>query len=146
MHRHAVRGFVAIPALAALMILTVGCSSSGHPSTPKTSTPAPSSTSAAAAACHKIEGTLAQAPSTLGKLALNPSSARPEVTAFISKLKADAASAGNTTITSAVDQFASSVQKALGSLQSHSGNVSSLISQLTKDSQKISTACSHATG
>ena len=146
MHRHAVRGFLVIPALAALMIVAVGCGSSGHPSTPKTSPPATHSMSATAAACQKIQATLAQAPTTLGKLALHPSSARPEVTAFINKLKQEAAAAGNASLTSAVGQFTSSVQKALGSLQSNPGSITSLISQLTKDSQKIVTACTHAAG
>jgi hypothetical protein len=146
MHRNAVRGLVVIPALAALMILVVGCSSSGHPPAPKTSPTAASSMSAAAAACHKIQATLAQAPATLGKVALNPSSGQTEVTAFITKLKTEAAASGNPALTSAVDQFTSSVQKALGSLKSHPGSVASLTSQLTKDSQKIVTACSHAVG
>jgi hypothetical protein len=146
MHRHAARGFLVIPALAAVMILAVGCASSGHPSTSNTSPPATHSMSATAAACQKIQATLAQAPGTLGKLALHPSSARPEVTAFISKLKQEAAAAGSASVTSAVGQFTSSVQKALGSLQSNPGSITSLISQLTKDSQKIVTACTHAAG
>jgi hypothetical protein len=152
MHRFAVRGFVVIPALAALMILAAGCSSSGHSSAPKASptTPAshsaPSTTSAAAAACHKIQTTLAQAPNTLGNLALHPSSAKSQVTTFLNKLKTEAAAAGSPALTSAVNRFASSVQKALASAQSNPGSITSLISQLTKDSQKIATACKNATG
>jgi len=146
MHRHAVRGFLVIPVLAALMTLAAGCGSSGHPSTPKTSPSATNSLSATAAACQKIQATLAQAPTTLGTLVLHPSSARPKVTAFVAKLKQEAAAAGNASLTSAVGQFTASVQKALGSLQSNPGSVTSLISQLTKDSQKIVTACTHATG
>jgi len=149
MHRFAVRGFVVIPALAALMILAVGCSSSGHASAPSTTPPshsAPSTMSAAAAACHKVEKTLGQAPNTLGNLALHPSSAKSQVTAFINKLKTEAAAAGNPALTSAVNQFASSVEKALASAQSNPGSITSLISQLTKDSQKITTACKNATG
>jgi hypothetical protein len=146
MHKHAVRGFIVIPALAALVILTVGCASSGHTPPPATSPTATSSTPAAAAACHKIQATLAQAPATLGTLAQHPSSAQTEVTTFLTKLKTDAAAAGNTALTSAVDRFTRSVQKALRSLQSHSGSVTMVISQLTKDSEKIVTACSHAVG
>jgi hypothetical protein len=145
MHRHAVRGLVAIPAAAAFMIVAAGCSSSAHTSAPKTS-PTASSMSATAAACHKIQATLAQAPATLAKVAMHPSSAQPQVTAFITKLKTEAAAAGNPALTSAVDQFTSSVQKALGSLRSNPGSVSSLTSRLTKDSQKIVTACNHASG
>jgi hypothetical protein len=152
MHRFTVRGFVAIPALAALMILAVGCSSSGHSPSPKASPAAtashsaPSTTSRAAAACQKIQKTLGQAPSTLGGLALHPSSAKSQVTSFLNKLKTEAASAGSPALASAVNQFASSVQKALASAQSNPGSITSLISQLTKDSQRISTACKNATG
>ena len=146
MHRQVLRGFVVISALAAVMILADGCGSSGHPSAAKTSPAVTSSMSATAAACQKIQTTLAQAPATLGKLVLHPSSARPEVTAFITKLKNEAAAAGNASLTAAVDQFTSSVQNALGSLQSNPGSVTSLISQLTKDSQKIVTACTKAVG
>jgi len=149
MHRFAVRGFVVIPALAALMILAAGCSSSGHTSAPSTtpaSHSAPSTMSAAAAACHKVEKTLGQAPNTLGNLALHPSSAKSQVTTFINKLKTEAAAADSPALTSAVNQFASSVEKALASAQSNPGSITSLISQLTKDSQKITTACKNATG
>jgi hypothetical protein len=152
MHSHAVRGFVVISALAALIILAVGCGSSGHTSTAKkspTATAPPSATSsvsATAAACHKIEATLAQAPATLGKLAQHPSSARSEVTAFLTKLKTEAAAAGNKALTSVVDQFTGSVQKALRTLQSNPGSVTSIVSQLTKDTQKIVMACTHAAG
>ena len=152
MHRFAVRGFVVIPALAALMILAAGCSSSGHTSAPKTSPPAtashsaPSTTSGTAAACHKIQKTLNQAPNTLGNLALHPSSAKSQVTEFITKLKTQAAAADSPALSSAVNQFASAVQKALASAQSNPGSITSLISQLTKDSQKIATACKNATG
>jgi hypothetical protein len=146
MHRHAVRGFVVIPFLATLMILAVGCSNSGHTSTPKTSPSATGSMSAAATACHKIQATLAQAPATLGSLAQHPSSAKAQVTTFITKLKTEAAASGDPALTSAVNRFSSSVQKALESLQSHPGNVASLISQLTTDSQKIVTACNRAAG
>jgi hypothetical protein len=38
------------------------------------------------------------------------------------------------------------VQKALASAQSNPGSITSLISSLTKDSQKISTACKNAAG
>jgi hypothetical protein len=151
MHRFAVRGFIVIPALAALMILAAGCSSSGHTSPPKASPTAtatqsaPGTTSGVAAACQKIQKTLAQAPSTLGNLALHPSSAKPQVTAFINKLKTEAAAADSPALTSAVNQFASAVQKALASAQSNPGNISSLIGELTKASQKISTACQNAT-
>jgi hypothetical protein len=146
MHRFAVRGFVAIPALAALMILAAGCGSSGHSSPPKASHSAPSTTSGAAAACQKIQKTLQQAPSTLGNLALHPSSAKSQVTSFVDKLKTEATSAGSPALTSAVNQFASSVEKALASAQSNPGSITSLISSLTKDSQKISTACKNAAG
>jgi hypothetical protein len=146
MHRHAVRGFVVIPALAALMLLAVGCGSSGNSSTPKTSPSATGSMSAAAAACHKIQATLAQAPATLGSLAQHPSSAKAQVTTFVTKLKTEAAASGNPALTSAVNRFSSSVQKALGSLKSHPGDVASLTSQLTTDSQEIVTACNRAAG
>jgi len=148
MHRFGVRGFVVIPALAALMILAAGCSSSGHTTPPKASptTSAPATTSATAAACHKVEKTLGQAPNTLGNLALHPSSAKSQVTTFINKLKTEAAAADSPALTSAVNQFASSVEKALASAQSNPGSITSLISQLTKDSQKITTACKNATG
>lgn len=148
MHRFAVRGLIVIPALAALMMLAAGCSSSGHTSAPKTSPPATASspTSGVAAACHKIQTTLGQAPSTLSKLALHPSSAKSQVTEFINKLKTQAAAAGSPALTSAVNDFANSVQKALASAQSNPGSITSLISQLTKDSQKIATACKNATG
>jgi hypothetical protein len=151
MYRFAVRGFIVIPALAALMILAAGCSSSGHTSPPKASPTAthstPSSTSGTvAAACHRIQATLAKAPSTLGSLALHPSSAKSQVTAFIDKLKTEAATAGSPALKSAVNDFASSVQKALASAQSNPGSITSLISQLTKDSQRIATACKNATG
>lgn len=151
MHRFAVRGLIAIPALAALMILAAGCGSSGHASAPKTSPPAtashsaPSTTSGTATACHKIQKVLAQAPSTLGSLALHPSTAKAQVTTFINKLKTEAAAAGSPALRSAVDDFASSVQKALASAQSNPSSITSLISQLTKDSQKIATACKNAT-
>src|SRR5215469_13377646 len=117
MHGFAVRGFIVIPALAALMILAVGCSSSGQTSPPKASPTAtsqspPSTTSGVAAACQKIQKTLAQAPTTLGNLALHPSTAKPQVTAFINKLKTEAAAAGSPALTSAVNQFASAVQRA----------------------------------
>lgn len=146
MHRHAVRGLVVIIPVAAFTIVATGCGSSGHTSAPKTSPTTGSSMSATAAACHKIQATLAQAPATLGKLAMHPSSARPKVTAFTTKLKTEAAAAGNPALTSAVDHFASSVQKALGSAQSNPGSISSLTSTLTKDSQKIVTACHQASG
>ena len=148
MHRFAVRGFIVIPALAVLMILAAGCSSSGHPSAAKSSPPATASSPASgvAAACHKIQTLLGQAPSTLGNLALHPSSAKTQVTQFINKLKAQASSAGNSALSSAVNDFASSVQKALASAQSNPGSITSLISQLTKDSQKIATACKNAAG
>jgi hypothetical protein len=151
MHRFAVRGFIVIPALAVLMILAAGCSSSGHTSAPKTSPPAtashtPGTTSGVAAACHKIQATLAQAPNTLGSLALHPSSAKSQVTTFVNKLKTEAAASGNPALKSAVNDFASSVQKALASAQSNPGSITSLISSLTKDSQKISTACKNAAG
>jgi len=149
MHGFAVRGFIVIPALAALMILAVGCSSSGHTSPPKASPTVthstPGTTSGAAAACPRIQKTLAQAPNTLGNLALHPSSAKPQVTAFINKLKTEAAGAGSPAVTSAVNQFASSVQKALQAAQSNPGNITSLIGQLTTASQKITTACHKAT-
>jgi hypothetical protein len=152
MHRFEVRGFVVIPALAALMLLAAGCSSSGHASVPGNSAAATPSHSAAgtssatAAACRKVEATLGQAPNTLGNLALHPSSAAPKVTAFLSNLKAEAASAGSPALSSAVNQFAGAVQKALTSVQSNPGSITSLISQLTKDSQKIAAACKNATG
>jgi hypothetical protein len=152
MHRFAVRGFIVIPALAALMILAAGCGSSGHSSPPKASPTAtashsaPSTTSGVAAACHKIQTTLGQAPNTLSNLALHPSSAKSQVTEFTNKLKTEAAAAGSPALKSAVNQFASSVQKALASAQSNPGSITSLISQLTKDSQKIATACKNATG
>ena len=101
MHRFALRGFIVIPALAALMILAAGCSSSGHTSAPKTSPAAtashsaPSTTSGVAAACRRIQTTLGKAPSTLSNLALHPSSAKSQVNAFVSKLKSEAAAAGN---------------------------------------------------
>lgn len=151
MHGFAVRGFIVIPALAALMILIAGCSSSGNSSAPKTSPPAtathsaPSTTSGVAAACHKIQATLAQAPSTLGNLALHPSSAKSQVTSFVNKLKLEASAAGSPALNSAVNDFASSVQKALTSAQSNPGSITSLISRLTKDAQKITTACKNAT-
>ena len=144
MHRFAVRGFIVIPALAALMILAAGCSSSGH--TSATASHSPGTTSGVAAACHKIQATLAQAPNTLGSLALHPSSAKSQVTTFINKLKTEAAAAGSPALKSAVNDFASSVQKALASAQSNPGSITSLISSLTKDSQKISTACKNAAG
>jgi hypothetical protein len=146
MHRFAVRGFIVIPALAALMILAAGCSSSGHTSPPATASHTPGTTSGVAAACHKIQATLAQAPNTLGSLALHPSSAKSQVTTFINKLKTEAAAAGSPALKSAVNDFASSVQKALASAQSNPGSITSLISSLTKDSQKISTACKNAAG
>jgi hypothetical protein len=148
MHRFAVRGFIVIPALAAVMILAAGCSSSGHPSAAKSSPPATASSpaSGAAAACHKIQATLGQAAGTLSSLALHPSSAKTQVTEFINKLKTQAAAAGNSAVSSAVNDFASSVQKALASAQSNPGSITSLIGQLTKDSQKIATACKNATG
>ena len=152
MHRFEVRGFVVIPALAALMLLAAGCSSSGHASVPPkfscadASHSAASTSSAAAAACRKIEATLGQAANTLGNLALHPSSAAPKVTAFLSKLKAEAASGANPALSSAVNQFAGSVQKALTSVQSNPGSITSLISELTKDTQKIAAACKNATG
>jgi hypothetical protein len=142
MHRFAVRGFIVIPALAALMILAAGCSSSGH--TSATASHSPGTTSGVAAACHKIQATLAQAPNTLSSLALHPSSAKSQVTTFINKLKTEAAAAGSPALKSAVNDFASSVQKALASAQSNPGSITSLISSLTKDSQKISTACKNA--
>ena len=147
MHRFALRGFIVIPALAALMILAAGCSSSGHTSAPKTSpaATAPNTTSGVAAACHRIQTTLGNAPSTLGNLALHPSSAKSQVNAFISRLKSEAAAAGSPALSSAVNDFASSVQKALASAQSNPGSITSLISQLTNDSQKIATACKNAT-
>lgn len=151
MHRFALRGFIAIPALAALMILAAGCSSSGHTSAPKTSPAAtashsaPSTTSGVAAACRRIQTTLGKASSTLGNLALHPSSAKSQVNAFISRLKSEAAAAGNPALSSAVNDFASSVQKALASAQSNPGSITSLISRLTNDSQKIATACKNAT-
>ena len=144
MHRFAVRGFIVIPALAALMILAAGCSSSGH--TSATASHSPGTTSGVAAACHKIQATLAQAPNTLGSLALHPSSAKSQVTTFVNKLKTEAAAAGSPALKSAVNDFASSVQKALASAQSNPGSITSLISSLTKDSQKISTACKNAAG
>jgi hypothetical protein len=150
MHRFALRGFVVIPALAALMILAAGCSSSGNSSPPKASPTAtathssPAAASGAAAACQRIQKTLAQAPNTLGNLALHPSTAKPQVTAFIDKLKADAAAAGNSAVTSAVNDFTSSVQKALASAQSNPGSITSLISRLTNDSQRIAKACQNA--
>jgi hypothetical protein len=144
MHRFAVRGFIVIPALAALMILAAGCSSSGH--TSATASHSPGTTSGVAAACHKIQATLAQAPNTLGNLALHPSSAKSQVTTFINKLKTEAAAAGSPALKSAVNDFTSSVQKALASAQSNPGSITSLISSLTKDSQKISTACKNAAG
>ena len=149
MHRFAVRGFIVIPALAALMILAAGCSSSGHSgeaSPPATASHSPGTTSGVAAACHKIQATLAQAPNTLSSLALHPSSAKSQVTTFINKLKTEAAAAGSPALKSAVNDFASSVQKALASAQSNPGSITSLISSLTKDSQKISTACKNAAG
>jgi hypothetical protein len=146
MHGHAVRGLAVSSALAALTIFAAGCGGSGHPSAPTVSPTAPASGSAAAAACRKIQATLAQAPATLGKLALNPSSAHSAVTAFVAKLKNEAAAADNPALTSAVNQFTGSVQKALGSAQSNPGDIDSLISKLTKDSQKIVTACRHASG
>jgi len=148
MHGFAVRGLIVIPALAALMILAAGCGSSGHTSSPKASPTAthsaPATTSGTAAACQKIEKTLEQAPNTLGNLALHPSSAKPQVTAFVDKLKTEAAAANSPALTSAVNQFASSVQKALTEAQSNPGNITSLIGQLTKASQRISTACNNA--
>ena len=155
MHRFKVRGFVVIPALAALILLAAGCSSSGSGSPPKASPTASHSaaashsagtSSATATACRKIEATLGQASNTLANLALHPSSAAPKVTAFLSNLKAEAASAGSPALSSAVNQFTSSVQKALTSVQSNPGNITSLIGQLTKSSQKISTACKNAAG
>jgi hypothetical protein len=152
MHRFAVRGFIVIPALAALMILAVGCSSSGNTSPPNASPTAtathssPGAASGVAAACQRIEKTLGQAPNTLGNLALHPSSAKSQVTAFINKLKTEAAAAGSPAVTSAVNQFASAVQKALESAQSNPGSITSLISQLTKASERITTACKNATG
>jgi hypothetical protein len=157
MYRHAVRGVVAIPALAGVLMLAAGCGSSAPSpsstqsnspsSTPPSSTP-PSSSSASgtAAACQKINTTLGKAPSTLGGLVLHPASARPAVTAFINQLKQEAASAGDATLTSAVDDFSNSVQQALGSLASNPSSVSTLISNLTKDSTKITNACSSAGG
>lgn len=152
MHRFEVRGFVVIPALAALMLLAVGCSSSGSASPPPASPTATAShsaastSSAAAAACRKVEATLGQAANTLSNLALHPSSAAPKVTAFLSTLKAEAASGANPALSSAVNQFTGAVQKALTSVQSNPGNISSLVSQLTKASQKITAACKNATG
>lgn len=144
MHRHAVRGLMVISAAAVFTIVAAGCGSSSHNTTPKTSPTATGSMQATAAACHKIQATLAQAPATLGQLAMHPSSARPQVTAFTTKLKTEAAAADNPALASAVGQFARSVQQALASLQSNPGSVASLTSHLTKDSQKITTACSHA--
>ena len=68
------------------------------------------------------------------------------MTAFLNKLKAEAASGDNPALSSAVNQFAGSVQKALTSVQSNPGNISSVIGQLTKASQKISPACRDAAG
>jgi hypothetical protein len=135
-----------IPVLAALMFLAVGCGSSGHTPAPKASPSAASSMPATMTACRKIQATLAKAPATLGKLALNPSSAQSAVTAFLTKLKKEAAAADSTALKSAVNQFTSSVQQALGSAQTNPGNITSLISKLTKDSQKIVNACAQAAG
>jgi hypothetical protein len=145
MHRHAARALVVIPAVASSMIVAVGCSSSGSNSIPQTSATA-GTMSATAAACHKLEGTLAQAPATLGNVQQHPSSARADVTAFDSKLKMEAAASGNTSLTSAVSQFTSSVQKALASFRANQGSVAPLITALTQDSQKIVRACSNASG
>ena len=100
--------------------------------------------SATAAACQKIQATLNQAPGTLGGLVLHPSKARSAVTAFVNTLKSEATAAGNTALTTAVNDFSSSVLSAVGSLQTHPGGVTKLISQLTTDSQKIVNACKSA--
>jgi hypothetical protein len=152
MDRHAVRGFTVIPALAAVTIFAAGCGSSSPSAKSTTSPPASASSSApasptasgVAAACQKIQATLAKAPSTLGSLVSNPSSAKPAVTAFTNQLKQEAASSGNATLTAAVNDFAGSVQRALGSLASHPSSVNTLISQLTQDSTKITNACKSA--
>lgn len=154
MRSHALRIVAFIPALAAVMILAAGCGksspSSGSTSSPpvsaSTSASAPASTSSVAAACQKIQATLAKAPSTLGGLVLHPSSAKPAVTAFINQLKQEAAGAGDAALTTAVNDFSNSVQQALRSLASNPGSASGLISSLTTDSNKITSACSKAGG
>lgn len=146
MHLHPARRFVAVPVLAALMIVAVGCGSPSHSTASKSSSSATATMSATAAACRKIQTKLAQAPSTLGNLALHPSSAKATVSKFTDQLKQEAATADNAALTTAINDFSASVQKALASLQSNPGSISSLISQLTKDSQKIANACKSAVG
>jgi hypothetical protein len=146
MRRHAFRVFAFTPALAAVMILAAGCGSSSPSAKSTTSPSASTSTSTVAAACQKIQATLAKAPSTLGGLVLHPSTAKPAVTAFVNQLKQEAAGAGNAALTTAVNDFTSSVQQALRSLATNPGSASSLISSLTADSNKITTACTKAGG
>lgn len=146
MRSHAFRVFAFIPALAAVLILAAGCGTSS-PSTKPTASPSTSaSATSVAAACQKIQATLAKAPSTLGGLVLHPSSAKPAVTAFINQLKQEAAGAGDAALTTAVNDFTTSVQQALRSLATNPGSASSLISSLTTDSNKITNACTKAAG
>jgi hypothetical protein len=152
MHRHAFRVCTFLPALAAVMILAAGCGSSGPSAKPKASASTSTSSSASApassvaAACQKIQATLAKAPATLGGLVMHPSTAGPAVTAFTNQLKQEAASSGNPALTTAVNDFSSSVQQGLRSLSSNPGSANSLISKLTTDSNKIGAACSKAGG
>ena len=54
MHRFKVRGFVVIPALAALMLLAAGCGSSGSGSAPKASPTASHSACSVALGGHVV--------------------------------------------------------------------------------------------
>jgi|SRR5579875_384594 len=156
MRRYATRGLVAVPAAAAtVMMLAVGCSSGSSPSSKPTVTSSPTMSSSPAAsssgpaaggssACSKVESTLSNASGALAGLATNPSSAKPAVTKFINELKQDVSGSSDAQLKSAVDDFGSSVQKALSTASSNPGSVSSLISSLTSDANKISSACTSA--
>lgn len=156
MRRYAMRGFVAVPAAAAaVMMLVGGCSSGSSPSSKPTvsSSPTASDTTSASgsgtdtgssSACSKVEATLSNASGALAGLATNPSSAKPAVTKFINELKQDVNGSSDTQLKTAVDDFGSSVQKALSSATSGSSNITSLINSLTADAGKITAACTSA--
>jgi hypothetical protein len=134
------RWLAAVTIAAVAILLAAGCSSSSnnasHPSTSASAHPM----SANALACHKLSVTLAQAPSTLGKLAMHPANAGPAVTAFTTKLKKNAASASGPVLR-AVDEFTIAVQHAVASLRTSKPDISAMTTQLTKAADTISTAC-----
>ena len=156
MHRFEVRGFVVIPALAALMLLAVGCSSSGYASPPKASAHGVALGGSVALGGHVV-GDRDRLPQDRGHARAGGEHAQqPRAAPVVRRAQGDrlpqqaedrsGQPGANPALSSAVNQFAGSVQKALTSVQSNPGNITSLIGQLTKASQKISTACKNATG